>query len=462
MKQFDPLETVSYISKKTVLDSLIIMEGDRLIYEGYFNGFSKEKLHRLFSVTKTMTAIAVSSLEKEGLIHLDDPIIKYFTQFTPRNVDKRIAEMTIADCLAMKTCYIKTTYDKKSNTKDWVESFFIANPDKDPGTLFNYDTSSAHVLAALVENISGRSLLDYLKEKILCFTGFSEDSYIVKDPFGVSMGGSGLVGTSRDLLILTRLLSEGGSYICTDGIKRCLINPSFLMHATQFLTDTRLTANKSLLSMGYGDMVWHEKHGGYFLYGMGGQFGFSFPLRSGENLYVITTADTQGNAAGDEQIYEAICEQVLPHFNLEEKRTVPENRDPAPFLKIMSENISYKLEENPYWSELSFSFDKEEKQGFLHLRAKDENINSETITFAFDHANEGRLKYLDTPVRTTALVTLDGHLYINIRLVGEYTGSIRMEFVFTKALARLNMAFKKIEETLYDQFNGYFSGDKEK
>lgn len=67
----------------------------------------------------------------------------------------------------MRTCYESTTFKRYDG--DWVESFFRVTPDHVPGTVFNYDTSASHVLAALVEKLTGMDMLDYLRKR--CFAG---------------------------------------------------------------------------------------------------------------------------------------------------------------------------------------------------------------------------------------------------------------------------------------------------
>ena len=105
-----------------------------------------------------------------------------------------LARLTIRDMLRMATPYNGTTY-KRRPTKDWVGSFFTARTDHEPGSFFCYDTSSSHTLCALVEKRMGRPLLDVLRREALDAIGFSEQSYCIRDPMGISQGGSGLMAT---------------------------------------------------------------------------------------------------------------------------------------------------------------------------------------------------------------------------------------------------------------------------
>lgn len=103
--------------------------------------------------------------------------------------------LTIRDMLTMRTCHDKTTY-KGEGVTDWVGSFFTTKPVHAPGTQFSYDTSSTHVLGALIERLSGMNLLEYLRKSFLDEIGFSKEAFIIDDPYGVPMGGFWFMCTS--------------------------------------------------------------------------------------------------------------------------------------------------------------------------------------------------------------------------------------------------------------------------
>lgn len=201
----------------------------------------------------------------------------------------------------MRTCYESTTFKRYDG--DWVESFFRVTPDHVPGTVFNYDTSASHVLAALVEKLTGMDLLDYLREKVLRRVGFSEEAYILKDPYGVSQGGSGLVSKLSDLAGIAMLCCRGG---VLDGEQ--LIPADFLREATacQVPTNLQPTFDEQL---GYGFMMWKTRYDGFAFYGMGGQLALCYPER---DLVFLTMADTIGNPAGLQMIYDCFYDTVYP------------------------------------------------------------------------------------------------------------------------------------------------------
>ena len=105
------LKFLERLQKKQIpMHSFLLMRHDTLIAEGYYAPYQKDTLHRMFSISKSFTSIAIGLLEAEGKLSLDDPIVRYFPDKVPSNVHPWIAEMTIRDMLMMRTCHASTTY----------------------------------------------------------------------------------------------------------------------------------------------------------------------------------------------------------------------------------------------------------------------------------------------------------------------------------------------------------------
>lgn len=295
------------------LHSLMIIKDDVLIFEKYFGSScgipnSKFHLHRMYSLTKSLTSTAVGFLIEDGLVSLGDSIMDYYELLVPSSSDGSntsdrpnassratyLNPMTIKDLLTMRTCHTKTTY-KLDFTKDWVNSFFVTVPTKLPGGDFCYDTSASHVLASLVEKLTRVDMLDYLKTK-LCPLEFSKESYIIKDPFGVSVGGSGLMATTRDLAVWAYFIEHRG---IINGSP--LLNPDYIIQATSRQTVTVPNVEYSFEQNGYGFFFWCGRENDYFAFGKDGQFVFFAP---DSKLIMISTADTSADKSLNQTIYD--------------------------------------------------------------------------------------------------------------------------------------------------------------
>ena len=356
------IDTLSEIDIRGIsMHSFLLCKDDCLVAEGYYAPVKKDDLHRMFSVTKSFVSIAIGLLQEEGRLSLDDSIVKFFPEYVPNTSETHpwLLATTIRDMLSMRSCHASTTYDKFSSKTDWVKSFFTVAPTHKPGTVFHYDTSATHTLCALVEKLTNMKMLDYLRNKVLNEIGFSQEAYCLTDGFGVSMGGSGLMATSRDLMCFALLILHNGNlngkqYISADYIKE----------ATSFQTATCVTGPIPSESQGYGLQFWTGEHGSIVCYGMGGQLAILLPEY---NTAIVTTADTQGYQGGNQVIYDAIFRHILPELEKRQSPWTPSDEEKFAFEQFMSKLAMRPLNHN--------------KVAFEAWNNKSENVNDINTSF---------------------------------------------------------------------------------
>jgi len=445
-------------NRQIPMHSLLIMRHDKLIFEGYYAPCTADSLHRMFSISKSFTSIAIGLLVDEGKITLDDPIIQYFPEKLPKpqNVHPWIAQMTIRDMLMMRSCHASTTY-KLDMASDWVASFFTVPPTHAPGTLFHYDTSAAHTLCALVEKLSGRSMLDYLKEK-LSILGFSEESYMLKDPFGVSMGGSGLVALPLDLMKFGYFIAHRGQVLGEQ-----LLSPSYIDMAVSALTANCVTAPLPSEAQGYGLQFWRNEQNGFTCYGMGGQLIIFLP---DYDLICVTTADTQSIQGGNQQIYDALYEEILPYV---QDKALPHNQETLQSFHDMISSLAIQPLNSTAVPESFSSLDN--RTFYVQNKASDFQSfcvhideNTGTLFFTYKHVpyevsfGIGSLKTGIFPIYDLHYVAsgawlFDGTLLIKAHIIDAYVGCVQFQMSFYKD--ELTVFMTKKEESLFQEFNGH-------
>jgi CubicO group peptidase (beta-lactamase class C family) len=435
------------------MHSLLIYRHGTLVTEGYYAPYTAESLHRLFSVTKSFVSVAIGELIGSGQIQLSDPVCHYFEDYNRPDIHPYIQTMTIEHLLKMETCHRSTTY-KHDMTDHWVKSFFLTPPSHRPGSHFNYDTSASHTLAALVRRLTGKNVLDYLRETFLKDSHFSPEAYILNDPFGESMGGSGLMARPIDLLIFAQKVMAERSH-----------NP-YLFSATSNLTDTLIKGATLEEQQGYGYQFWQIRHGGYACYGMGGQYALCYP---DQDLIIVTTADTQGLKEGNSIIFNAVNEHILNSISrqplCEDSQSYQQLQDKLKNLSIArpSEiiNKSYQchftLEPNASsFKQVSVAFDAKENQGFLIFYQDHQDFK---IPFGFDRGIFSTFSGYDQRCFSYGSWIRSNRLHIKTHLIDECIGSIDFHLTFHDE-SHLSIFIKKIEETLFHEFNGYFEGSK--
>ena len=457
------------------MHSFLLLRHDRLVTEGYYSPCTADSLHRMFSISKSFTAVAIGLLADEGKLSLDDPIIKFFPEKLPEKVHPWIAAMTIRDMLMMRTCHAATTYKFDMN-KDWVESFFTTPPTHPSGRLFHYDTSSAHTLCALVEKLTGDEMLHYIKKKLIPL-GLSENSYMLKDPFGVSMGGSGLVATSMDLLKFGYFLYKEG---CIDGVE--LLSSSYIKEATSKLTETCITAPIPSEAAGYGYQIWQNEKNGYVCYGMGGQLIIVLP---DHDMICVTTADTQGIGGGNQQIYNAIYEDILPYI---QEEALPVNtvtwsaycnaisalqlspvKGNSTSLLIPSINkkiyevccnlntpsADFELSNKLGFESFSVSFDHD-SQSFSYISGTLSFVlNQKTyqLPFGIQSVKTGCFPVYNMNYAASGAWLTDNTFYIRANIIDSSVGSVHFQLAFQEN--NLTIFMRKQEETMFNEFSGH-------
>lgn len=288
------------------MHSVLLMRHGKIALEAYYAPYDRETKHRMYSVTKSFTSLAIGLLIEEGRLSLGDRICKFFPELLPpEGVHPYIEGLTIRDMLRMSTAHQRTTYTF-AGQDNYTRTFFTTPPDHMPGACFCYDTSSSHTLAALVEKLSGMDLVGYLREKALGAVGFSPDAYCVRDPVGVSMGGAGLVCTPYDLLRVASVVMNGGRFK-----GRQLLPEAYIREAVSKQIDSYLANDDNSFDQmqGYGYQIWRCSHNGFYFCGIGGQLAVCLPER---DLILVTTADTMGRKGGVQIILDTFWAQVYP------------------------------------------------------------------------------------------------------------------------------------------------------
>lgn len=265
--------------------SILIARGDKLICEAYWKPFDSKTRHRMYSQTKSFVGIAIRLLDYEGRASLDDRIIDYFPEKLPEEIHPYLRKLTIRNMLMMRTCFDEHDINWfTSGTDDRVKLYFSQEPAVYPGTQFRYDSMGSFVLGALVEKITGKTFLDYLREKCLDEIGFSKDAYCLKCPGGFSWADSALLCTPLDMLKFGRLIGCFGRW---DG--RQIIPEKIIADALSDESDCFYNGFYSFDNRGYASQLWRFYGNSFGFNGMHDQLTFYDPDTD------ITFTCTSGN-----------------------------------------------------------------------------------------------------------------------------------------------------------------------
>lgn len=229
----------------------------------------EDTIFRIYSMTKPITSVALMTLYEEGRFRLTDPVHKFIPAFADMSVhisgkhplfltEPARRPMTVLDLLThtsgltygfMYRSYVDDAYRKLdidglqpgATLADRMERLATLPLEFSPGTAWNYSVAT-DVVGHLVEKISGRSLDQYVRERITAPLGMDDTGFTVRsseverfaanytrradktlrlidDPLGKSpwgegktffSGGGGMVSTASDYLRFCRMMQNGG------------------------------------------------------------------------------------------------------------------------------------------------------------------------------------------------------------------------------------------------------------
>lgn len=183
--------------------SLLVVKNGYLIFEKYYSFGSPHKIAVVHSVTKSVTSALVGiALEKGHLQSVDQKLIEFFPEHITADSDPRKNQITIRHLLTMSAGF---RWDDRGPSMtnwytglDWIKGAIQLPQDNRPGEVFNYNSSSSHILSAILSEATQTSTLDFARANLFEPLGITS-AYWHKDPQGYCIGGFGLGLSARDL-----------------------------------------------------------------------------------------------------------------------------------------------------------------------------------------------------------------------------------------------------------------------
>jgi CubicO group peptidase (beta-lactamase class C family) len=252
------------------LHSLMVVRHGAVVAEGWWVPFARDRLHRLYSLSKSFTSMAVGLAQGEGLLSVDDLVLQHFGAQAPAEPGGHLARMRVRDLLTMTAGHDTDPSDAVFSGRHWVRDFLAQPVEHEPGTHFQYNTASTYMLSALVQKVTGQRLLDYLGPRVLTPLGITGVTW-EQSPEGIDIGGSGLSATTEDIACFGWLLLNDGVW---QG--RRLLPEGWVAEAT----GPRVSNGddpESEWAQGYGYQFWRCTHRAFRADGAFGQLAVVVP-----------------------------------------------------------------------------------------------------------------------------------------------------------------------------------------
>jgi len=254
------------------IHSFMLLRHGNVIAEGWWNPYQPEHPHMMFSVSKSFTSTAVGLAIHEGYFSVDDPILSFFPDTVPHEINDFWAAMQVRHLLSMSTGQAEDTWAYMVSRPDgnWIQGFFDVPVLYEPGTHFLYNTGATYMLSAIVQKTTGQKVLDFLEPRLFEPLGIENATWF-DSPEGITAGGIGLSIRTEDLARFGQLYLQQGNW---QG--KQLLPATWVQEATSFQVSNASGVQPDW-SQGYGYQFWRCRHNAYRGDGVFGQYCIVLP-----------------------------------------------------------------------------------------------------------------------------------------------------------------------------------------
>lgn len=333
--------------------ALSICQNDELLMEKAFHPYELDKLHPVYSVTKSFTSMALGFLEAEGKVDIEKPWISYFPEYLEDVEDPTFLQVTVRHLLTMslgQDCEVEVC-----DGDNWIQTILGKKLAYAPGSVFLYNSHCSHMLSALVTKLTGEKMSDYLKPLLFDPLDIRE-YYWQEDQQGLSIGGYGLHLRIHDLMKFGKCCLDQGMY---EG--KPVLSKAWLEKATSYQMKNAnvYPMERSENRQGYGLHFWMCTRGGYRMSGLHAQLCFIQPEN---NLVIAMFNNSSGSQAVLNCLFQAMEEQ--PDAAPEPVFTIP------PLAGNSDEPVL-----QPWLKETIPAYTNDFKLDWLRFEKKDDRLN---------------------------------------------------------------------------------------
>jgi len=285
------------------IHSVMIRRHGKIVSQGWWAPYAPETPHLLWSLSKSFTSTAIGLAQDEGLLSIDDQVISFFPEDVPEEVSNNLKAMRISDLLRMNTGHAVEPSFRNMQSDNWVEAFLAHKVDYKPGTHFKYNSMATYMCSAILQKVTGMTMLDYLTPRLFEPLGIQKPSW-ESDPMGINVGGWGLSVTTEDISKLGQLYLQKGKW---EG--KQLLSEAWVDAASSNQTSNGSNP-ESDWDQGYGYQFWQCRHNAYRGDGAFGQYCLVMPEQDAIIAITAGSDDLQG-------ILNVVWEYLLPAMEAE-------------------------------------------------------------------------------------------------------------------------------------------------
>ena len=186
----------------------------------------------VFSVSKTVTSLAVGMLEGDDALSLDDPVLAHLPELAGTAAAGSEA-ITVGHLLRMTAGNgYRWPDDDADHPGDPARDFLATTLVAQPGSAYHYSGGNTYVLGRVVHSVTGTDLRDFLVPRLFAPLGIRNPQWL-RCPLGFSLGAIGLQLRTSEITRISQLLLHEGA--CG---RHRLVPGDYIARMTADTTDT--------------------------------------------------------------------------------------------------------------------------------------------------------------------------------------------------------------------------------
>ena len=204
------------------LHGVIVLRYGFLVFEQY-NDWSRDQLHTMQSVTKSVTSLlfGIANSAQPVALDLDRPVLDVFTRYTTiANVDDRKRALTLRHLITMRTSmdfweqpYAGSPLEQlNTSSGDWVKFVLDRPMIGTPGSDWAYNSGAAILMGGVIREVRGENVDVFAQRELFTPIGIRSVTW-AKSPFdGLPHCGGGLGLRAVDLARIGYLVLRHGKW----------------------------------------------------------------------------------------------------------------------------------------------------------------------------------------------------------------------------------------------------------
>lgn len=298
-------EGTFYPSEKFMEDTktsaMLVIKDDVIKYEKYFLGGDENTLFSSNSMGKSFVSALMGIALSEGYVDsIEDPVGKYIPEF----VGTELENIPVRACLQMAS---GINFDEDTDMSGFSLRTLLGTPamkviakygiQEKPYEYRRYLSINTEILGEVIKNATGRSLAEYMEEKLWKKIGADHDAYWTLSN-GTELAMGGLSVSLRDYARFARLYLNGGSYQGEQILTKDWVKDSMDVSA-RYSRPGADRDDDNVIGYGYQWWVPQGNQGEFMAIGVYGQWIYVNPSK--QVIMVKTSADPGFMAKGYEQ-----------------------------------------------------------------------------------------------------------------------------------------------------------------